>query len=219
MNIHLVLFMTLSGPTGVLTSSKLRCHARVDTSSLHQLFDIKKTTYQLFEFSAAFSKTMLFITLFFVCLLGMCLSEDVTSLHNRAGGCPSNKYIVPGSLWLDTDGVLIQAHGAGMAKVDDTFYWFGEDHTPGGTNFQGYDNPVIIVSLFSLTPLIISRISVYSSQDLVTWKNEGHALSPIPGTQIASDKVGERPKVIFSPSTNQWIVRAKCVTYKYSTTD
>ncbi|KIJ41201.1 carbohydrate-binding module family 35 protein, partial [Sphaerobolus stellatus SS14] len=115
-----------------------------------------------------------------------CLSLPSTPISVDAAGCSSSKYIVPGSLWLDTDGVLIQAHGGGMIEVNNTFYWFGEDHTPGGTNFQG--------------------ISVYSSQDLVTWKNEGHALSPIAGTQIASDKVGERPKVIFSPATNQYIL-------------
>ncbi|KAF8587414.1 carbohydrate-binding module family 35 protein [Ramaria rubella] len=100
--------------------------------------------------------------------------------------CSSTNYIVPGSLWLDTDEVLIQAHGGGIVKSEDTFYWFGEDHTTGGPNFQG--------------------ISVYSSKDLVAWTNLGHALSPIPGTQIADDKVAERPKAIFSPETNQWIL-------------
>ncbi|KAG8756990.1 hypothetical protein FRC11_004876, partial [Ceratobasidium sp. 423] len=39
--------------------------------------------------------------------------------------------IVPGADWLDTDGVLIQAHGGAMVRTDDgTFYWFGEDHRP-----------------------------------------------------------------------------------------
>ncbi|KAG8741145.1 hypothetical protein FRC10_003243 [Ceratobasidium sp. 414] len=95
--------------------------------------------------------------------------------------------IVPGANWLDTDGVLIQAHGGVMVRTSDgTFYWFGEDHRPGGTHFTG--------------------ISVYSSKDLYNWKNEGLALSPVAGTPAASDQVGERPKVLWSESTKQWIM-------------
>jgi len=65
-------------------------------------------------------------------------SYSTPIIQETSTGCSSTKYIVPGSLWLDTDGALIQAHGGGMAKVNNTFYWFGEDHTPGGPNFQGY---------------------------------------------------------------------------------
>lgn len=94
--------------------------------------------------------------------------------------------IVPGALWLDTSGKPIQAHAIGVGRVGSTFYWFGEDHTAGGTHFTG--------------------IRVYSSVDLYNWKNEGLALSPVAGTQLASDQVGERPKVIWSPAIGQWIV-------------
>ncbi|QRV72293.1 glycoside hydrolase family 43 protein [Ceratobasidium sp. AG-Ba] len=95
--------------------------------------------------------------------------------------------IVPGADWLDTDGVLIQAHGGAMVRTSDgTFYWFGEDHRPGGTHFTG--------------------IAVYSSKDLYNWKNEGLALKPVEGTPAASDQVGERPKVVWSESTKQWIL-------------
>ncbi|KAG8773927.1 hypothetical protein FRC12_002226 [Ceratobasidium sp. 428] len=95
--------------------------------------------------------------------------------------------IVPGANWLDTDGALIQAHGGAMVRTSDgTFYWFGEDHRPGGTHFTG--------------------IAVYSSKDLYNWKNEGLALKPVAGTPAASDQVGERPKVVWSESTKQWIL-------------
>jgi hypothetical protein len=95
--------------------------------------------------------------------------------------------IVPGAYWRDTDGVLIQAHGGAMVRTDDgTFYWFGEDHRPGGTHFTG--------------------IAVYSSKDLYNWKNEGLAFKPVEGTPAASDQVGERPKVVYSEQTKQWVV-------------
>ncbi|ELU39806.1 galactan 1,3-beta-galactosidase [Rhizoctonia solani AG-1 IA] len=94
--------------------------------------------------------------------------------------------IVPGADWRDTDGVLIQAHGGAMVRTDDgTFYWFGEDHRPGGTHFTG--------------------IAVYSSKDLYNWKNEGLAFKPVEGTPAASDQVGERPKVVYSERTKTLI--------------
>ncbi|KAJ7661857.1 glycosyl hydrolase [Mycena rosella] len=69
---------------------------------------------------------------------------------------------------------------------EDGFYWFGEDHSPAGTHFTG--------------------ISCYSSNDLYNWKNEGHAFNPVPGTQLASDQVGERPKVVYSPEIDKWVM-------------
>ncbi|KAJ1308299.1 hypothetical protein OPQ81_004013 [Rhizoctonia solani] len=95
--------------------------------------------------------------------------------------------IVPGADWRDTDGVLIQAHGGGMVRTDDgTFYWFGEDRRPGGTHFTG--------------------IAVYSSRDLYNWKNEGLAFKPVEGTPLASNQTGERPKVVYSEQTKQWVM-------------
>ncbi|CUA71423.1 hypothetical protein RSOLAG22IIIB_09531 [Rhizoctonia solani] len=95
--------------------------------------------------------------------------------------------IVPGADWRDTDGVLIQAHGGAIVKADDeTFYWFGEDRRPGGTHFTG--------------------IAVYSSKDLYNWKNEGLAFKPVEGTPLASNQTGERPKVVYSEQTKQWVM-------------
>ncbi|KAJ7830636.1 glycosyl hydrolase [Mycena olivaceomarginata] len=96
------------------------------------------------------------------------------------------KYIIPGADLLDEDSVLIQAHGGQIVRHGSKFYWFGEDHSPGGTHFTG--------------------ISCYSSNDLYNWKNEGHAFSPVPGTQLASDQVGERPKVVYSPEIDKWVM-------------
>ena len=35
--------------------------------------------------------------------------------------------INPGELWPDDRGKHIQAHGGGILKVGDTYYWFGEE--------------------------------------------------------------------------------------------
>ena len=60
--------------------------------------------------------------------------------------------IVPGAPWVDSSGNTIQAHGAGIMKVraltestihrlkvekvDNTFYWFGEDKAANSALFS-----------------------------------------------------------------------------------
>ena len=35
-------------------------------------------------------------------------------------------WIAPGAVWYDTDGKKIDAHGGGIVKRGDTFYWVGQ---------------------------------------------------------------------------------------------
>jgi hypothetical protein len=68
------------------------------------------------------------------------------------------KWIVPGARWRDTNGGLVNAHAGGVTvdHVTGRYFWFGEYKTEGQEEGGG--------------------ISVYSSDDLATWKNEGIAL-------------------------------------------
>ncbi|TFY63401.1 hypothetical protein EVJ58_g3275 [Rhodofomes roseus] len=86
--------------------------------------------------------------------------------------------IVPGALWYDTDGNEIQAHSAGILKVDSTYYWVGEDKAANSALF--------------------SAVSCYSSTDLVNWERHDNALTPVSGTNISSSNIVERPKVIYN---------------------
>lgn len=97
-----------------------------------------------------------------------------------------NKWIVPGATWLDTDGNVLHAHAGGIVKDRDTWYWFGQNEEKGLPLFSG--------------------INVYSSKDLLNWKNEGKALSPINGTEIGPERVVERPKVVYNPPTKTWVM-------------
>ena len=66
----------------------------------------------------------------------------------------------PGEIWPDNNGMHINAHGGGMLRQGDTYYWFGEHKTEGeGGN--------------------VAQVGVhcYSSKDLYNWKDEGIALS------------------------------------------
>ncbi|KAG6816997.1 hypothetical protein H0H87_000892 [Tephrocybe sp. NHM501043] len=98
-----------------------------------------------------------------------------------------NKYIVSGATWYDTDGIVLSAHAGGVVKTNDTWYWFGQNERQEDED-------------------LFSGINVYSSTDLLNWKNEGRALSPIPGTDIGPDKVVERPKAVFNEPTQTWVL-------------
>lgn len=37
----------------------------------------------------------------------------------------ATEWIAPGAVWTDTDGRKIDAHGGGIVKQGDTFYWIG----------------------------------------------------------------------------------------------
>jgi hypothetical protein len=44
----------------------------------------------------------------------------------------------PGELWLDNNGVHINAHGGGLLYHDDVYYWFGEHKIAGEAGNLAY---------------------------------------------------------------------------------
>ncbi|KAH9938280.1 galactan 1,3-beta-galactosidase [Fomitopsis serialis] len=103
-----------------------------------------------------------------------------------AGSVFGKSVIVPGALWYDTDGNEIQAHSAGIFKVDSTFYWVGEDKAANSDLF--------------------SAVSCYSSTDLVSWARHDNALTPVSGTNISSSNIVERPKVIYNEKNAEYVM-------------
>jgi len=122
-----------------------------------------------------------------------------------------NTVINPGQLMRDTNGAVIDAHGAGIMydEITNKYYWYGEYHA--GT-WPG------------------SGVRCYSSTDLLNWKDEGMALTMIASMdQFTSDpvisnlyagrtdtddifddiRVGriiERPKVIYNDTTKKYVM-------------
>ena len=94
-----------------------------------------------------------------------------------------------GGVWKDTDGVRINAHGGGLLKDGDTWYWYGEHKVAGKDGNRAQVG-----------------VGCYSSRDLVTWKNEGIALrvSNEEGHDIEKDCILERPKVVKAPATGKY---------------
>ncbi|CAI7592616.1 unnamed protein product [Penicillium discolor] len=112
------------------------------------------------------------------------LSAFLASLLAVSAKC---KYIVPGGRWRDTDGNFINAHGTGITfdQKSGLFWWFGEYKTEEEPEGGG--------------------VSVYSSEDLSTWKSGGLALAPIKGhPYIAPGGVIQRPKVAYSAETEDY---------------
>lgn len=103
--------------------------------------------------------------------------------------------------WHDTNGNVINAHGAGVLFNKGTYYLFGEIKR-GATwrvpnqNWEDYRVPA-------------GGVSCYSSKDLKHWKYEGIALSPVKGhpeNDLDTGRVIERPKVIYNEKTKKFVM-------------
>lgn len=100
-----------------------------------------------------------------------------------------NTQISPGILWNDTDGEQINAHGGCVVYEKGIYYLFGEDRT-------GF---------------VSNGVSCYQSTDLYNWKRIGLSLKTTGDARedlndISQGRLFERPKVIFNPKTNKWVM-------------
>lgn len=97
----------------------------------------------------------------------------------------------PGTLWPDTTGTHINAHGGGLLHHLGTYYWFGEHKIAGEAGNQAHVG-----------------VSVYASTDLLNWRPLGVALtvSDDPASDITRGCVLERPKVLFCAATGKFVM-------------
>ena len=113
------------------------------------------------------------------------------------------KTIRSGELWRDESGRHINAHGGGILKYNDTYYWFGE-HKDDRTSDA------------------MVGVMCYASKDLVNWRNCGVALSVTEPAAVQGNRQGarrrgattdsdiergcilERPKVIYNKVTKKF---------------
>lgn len=95
--------------------------------------------------------------------------------------------IKPTEVWPDKSGNHIQAHGGGIIKVKDVYYWYGEERRQGlDTNYR--------------------YVSCYSSKDLVNWNFTGDALKTTKPDTVLSKWVIERPKVYYNQKTKMYVM-------------
>jgi len=119
-----------------------------------------------------------------------------------------------GTVWKDTNGIKIQAHGGQVQWLENEgkWYWYGEDHT------KGYRS---------------NGISAYSSSDLYNWTFEGYVMRTVSSREQLdtdpyfselykdytaeekdnvylcinnSNSVIERPKMIYNKKTGKYVL-------------
>ncbi|HEY3838975.1 MAG TPA: family 43 glycosylhydrolase [Bryobacteraceae bacterium] len=95
--------------------------------------------------------------------------------------------IKPAEVWPDDRGQHIQAHGGGIIKVGDTFYWFGEDR---GRN---------------LDPAL-RYVSCYASKDLAHWTFRNQVIRLADPENFGRGWVLERPKVFYNRKTRNYVM-------------
>ncbi len=149
--------------------------------------------------SPRYSRLKSIVTLFAAgCLLG---GAAPTEAAVKDAPPSAASLIHPGQPWLDTDGQPIQAHSAGILFHNGVYYWYGENKSAPN------DPPDAQGRQLDRVPVI--GVSAYSSRDLVRWKNEGLVLKAVPDDpahDLHPSKVCERPKVLFSARTKQFVM-------------
>ena len=86
---------------------------------------------------------------------------------------------------LKSNGNHLNAHGAGVIRVNNTFYLIGEDKSSGSA---------------------FVNINCYSSTDLVQWHYEGALLSQTSSGDLGPNRIIERPKVIYNEQTKKYVM-------------
>jgi hypothetical protein len=102
-------------------------------------------------------------------------------------GADATVTIANNVFWNDTSGKRIEAHGGGFIQVGDTWYWIGEDKSKNSGNFNA--------------------VNCYASKDMVHWEFRNAIITRQTSTDLAaSDRIIERPKVVYNESTQQYVM-------------
>src|ERR1035438_6063811 len=111
----------------------------------------------------------------------------VIALLTASAGSAAAPVVRPGEIWLDNRGQHIQAHGGGIIRQGDTYYWFGEDRSQGLDRTKRY-------------------VSCYSSKDLVNWTFRNQVIKLSDPEQFGPAWVLERPKVFYNAKTGKFVM-------------
>jgi hypothetical protein len=96
------------------------------------------------------------------------------------------------TLWHDTEGRHINAHGGGVLFHEGVYYWYGEQRNPrgqrGGPSTEG--------------------VNCYTSTDLYNWTPAGIVMPVVAdeSSDITRGCTIERPKVIYNARTKQFVM-------------
>jgi len=97
--------------------------------------------------------------------------------------------IRPGAVWPDDRGQRIQAHGGGILKFGEVYYWFGEDRSMGNARSQRF-------------------VACYASTNLAQWTFRNQVVRLSDPEELGPDWVLERPKVYYNAPTKKFVMYA-----------
>lgn len=115
------------------------------------------------------------------------LAALILSLATATPAAAPARTIKPGAIWPDDRGQHINAHGGGITKVGDTWYWFGQYHPKDAASDRRY-------------------VSCYSSTNLVNWKFLGLPIDMTAPEGLGPNWVLERPKVFHNATTKKFVM-------------
>ena len=104
-----------------------------------------------------------------------------------AAGSAAVGVIAPGEVWPDQRGQHVQAHGGGIIRDNDTWFWFGEDRSRDNDRQRRY-------------------VACYASQDLARWTFRNQVLRLEDPERFGPRWVLERPKVFFNKKTRKFVM-------------
>jgi hypothetical protein len=112
--------------------------------------------------------------------------ETCAAIPSARVGTLVSDAIIPAGKWMDISGKSIQAHGAGIIRVSQTYYWFGENKAQNNWLF--------------------AAVSCYSSTDLVHWTFRRNVLTLQSDGDLGPNRIVERPKVIYNASRHTYVM-------------
>lgn len=112
---------------------------------------------------------------------GVSFIQEITSEKGHNYNVLTN-----GVPWYDTDGNIINAHGACIVEDGGKYWLFGEYKSDESNAFPGF--------------------GCYSSTDLVNWKFERIVLPVQEDGILGPNRVGERVKVMRCPATGEYVM-------------
>lgn len=110
-----------------------------------------------------------------------------TPLILAAGAAGAPRTIKPGAIWPNDRGQPINAHGGGIIRVGNAWYWFGEYRPKDGERGRRY-------------------VSCYSSTDLADWHFRNVVFNSTAPDGFGPKWVLERPKVYYNAKTEKFVM-------------
>ncbi|MEV6397958.1 RICIN domain-containing protein [Streptomyces sp. NPDC051907] len=113
------------------------------------------------------------------------LAALLLSLLTASGTAQAAPQTAPNpTRFTDPNGDPVHAHGGGVVKVGQYYYWFGEN--------RNSDNS-------------FRYVSAYRSTDLRKWEFRNHVLTQASDPELRSANI-ERPKVVYNSATGQFVM-------------